>query len=362
MKHTLKATLALVIFFFLAQVVGLLVVNQYVDHKKTIETREVVYMPLPYNLERPQVENQSTSFLYIIIAILIGTSLILLLIKFRETSLFRLWLYLGILRIIGYVSLYNSKDYGTLISYLLTDLLVGFLIWKFKLTMHDFWKFWFFITVWITLSIAFSAFINAIVAVIISLIMSALKLYRPNIFLQNLSEIFMYGGLAAIFVPMLNIFAAFMLLILISIYDFIAVFKTKHMVKLAQFQSNSKIFAGLLIPYERGKISMNGKLSSSKSEKKTKPSKPSGKASQKSVAVLGGGDIGFTLLFAGVVMKSLMLQDTFLIGFLKTLIITVTTTVALLILLIKGQQNKFYPAMPVLSLGCFIGYLIVWLI
>ena len=68
MKHTLKVTVALVLFFFMAQFVGLIVVNQYIDHKKTIETKVVVYKPLPYNLERPQVEDQSTSFIYIFIS------------------------------------------------------------------------------------------------------------------------------------------------------------------------------------------------------------------------------------------------------------------------------------------------------
>ena len=44
------------------------------------------------------------------------------------------------------------------------------------------------------------------------------------------------------------------------------------------------------------------------------------------------------------------------------LIIPVFVSLALLFLLLKGQQNKFYPAMPVLSLGCFIGYLAVLVI
>ena len=61
-------------------------------------------------------------------------------------------------------------------------------------------------------------------------------------------------------------------------------------------------------------------------------------------------------------MKGLMLQETALAGFFKALIIPVFASAALSYLLIKGQQNKFYPAMPVLSLGCFIGYFVVWLI
>jgi presenilin-like A22 family membrane protease len=301
MKHTLKVTIALVLFFFMAQFTGLLIINHYIDHKKTAATKSVEWKPLPYSLERPQVKNQSTSFIYITIAILIGTILALLLIKFNRTFI---------------------------------------------------WKLWFFATVWLTLSIAFAAFLNNFIAAVLALIISVLKLYKPGIIIQNLSEIFIYGGLAAIFVPMINLFAAFMLLIVISVYDFVAVFKTKHMIKLAEFQSQSKVFAGLIIPYEKGKISIKSKAAAKleAGEKKAK------------IAVLGGGDIGFTLIFAGVVMKNLMLQETLLIGFLKAMIIPLVVSLTLLVLLLKSRQNKFYPAMPVLSIGCFIGYLVVLLI
>lgn len=309
MNHTFKVTVALVIFFFMAQFIGLLVINHYIDHKRTVEAKAIVFKPLPYGFERPEVKNQSTSFIYITLAVLIGTALVLLLIKFNKQFI---------------------------------------------------WKLWFFATVWLTLSIAFAAFINSIVAAVLALVISVLKLYKPGLIVQNLSEIFIYGGLAAIFVPMINLFAAFMLLIVISAYDFVAVFKTKHMVKLAKFQSESKVFAGLLIPYGKGKISVKQKISQKFAIKKQKTSGMSDKnLARKSVAVLGGGDIGFTLIFAGVVMKGLMLHEAILTGFLKTLIVPFFVSLALLILLLKGEQNKFYPAMPVLSFGCLIGYLIV---
>lgn len=301
MKHTLKVTIALVLFFFMAQLMGLLIINHYIDHKKTSETKKVEWRPLPYNLERPEVKNQSASFIYIAIAVLIGTFLVLLLIKFNKPLI---------------------------------------------------WKLWFFGTVWLTLSIAFAAFIDAFAAGILALIISILKLHRPNVIVQNMSELFIYGGLAAIFVPMVNLFAAAMLLIVISIYDFIAVFKTRHMIKMAAFQSNSKVFAGFLIPYDKGKISAQYRPIQA-------PDNKPRKLSAKSVAVLGGGDIGFTLIFAGVAMKSLMLQETILVGFLKTLIIPLFVSLSLLILLLKGRKNKFYPAMPLLSIGCFVGYLVV---
>ena len=295
MKHTLNIAIILVGIFFIAQIIGLAVTNQYIDHQKIIETGKVVFEPLPYNIERPEVE-ETTSFIWIIAAILIGTAIFLILVKYKV----------------------------------------------FKI-----WKFWFFFAVWLTLSIALAAFLPQIIAASIALIATLAKIYKPNIITQNLTEIFIYGGLAAIFVPILNIFAAFMLLILISIYDIIAVFKTKHMIKLAKFQAKSKVFAGLLVPYE----------------KLPKPKKGEGKivTGKRRIAVLGGGDIGFPLIFAGVVMKDLMLKNIEIIGFLKTLVIPIFVSIALWYLLTKGKKDKFYPAMPFLSVGCFMGYLIIFL-
>ena len=299
MKHTLKITLLLVFVFFVAQVIGLSITNEYIDHKKTTISGDVSFKVLPYNLERPQIE-ESTSYIWIIAAIIIGTLLMLLLIKFKKMSI---------------------------------------------------WKLWFFLAVFFTLAIAFSAFINQTLAAILAFILALMKIYKPTIITSNLTEIFIYGGLAAIFVPVINIFAAFMLLILISVYDIIAVNHTKHMVKLAKFQAKSNLFAGLFIPYGKSE----GKVA--KKEKGIIEKKETGK-----IAVLGGGDIGFPLIFAGVVMKNLMLTNPELIGFLKTLIIPLFVSLALLYLLVKSRKDKFYPAMPYLTAGCFIGYFVVFLI
>ncbi|MBI2542032.1 hypothetical protein HYV80_04955, partial [Candidatus Woesearchaeota archaeon] len=152
---------------------------------------------------------------------------------------------------------------------------------------------------------------------------------------QNLSEVFIYGGLASIFVPMLNLFAAFMLLIVISVYDYISVFKTKHMVTLAHFQPKSKVFAGLLIPYDGVRMALKPGMQ-----------KQPTKVNKSRIAVLGGGDIGFTLIFAGVVMKDLMLQETVFIGFLKAMVIPAFAAMALLFLLVKGQKDKFSALSP----------------
>ena len=300
MKHTLKITLLLVSIFFITQVIGLAITNEYISTKEYVDpktkevSKKVIAEKLPYNIERPKLR-ESTSYMWLLSAILVGTLLLLVLMKFKKTSL---------------------------------------------------WKLWFFLAVFSTMSIAFSAFIDPTLAAILALTLALLKIYRPITIIQNMTEVFIYGGLAAIFVPIINIFAAFMLLILISIYDIIAVRHTKHMIKLAKFQTKSGIFAGLLIPYNWGE-----KISAKRGVKKT------GR-----IAILGGGDIGFPLIFAGVVMKGLMLNNPELIGFLKAIIIPIFVSLALLYLLLMSKKDRFYPAMPYLTVGCIIGYFAILLL
>ena len=81
-------------------------------------------------------------------------------------------------------------------------------------------------------------------------------------------------------------------------------------------------------------------------------------------AILGGGDIAFPLIFAGVVMDSLIKGGmlTKSIAFLNALIIPLIVTVSLFLLLSLAKRDRFYPAMPFVTAGCLIGYGLVWLV
>jgi presenilin-like A22 family membrane protease len=294
MKHTVPVTFAVLGVFLVAQLIGLFIVSRYIDYQALKETGKITYSELPLKFERPEVP-EKTSFVYIMVAILIGTILALVLIRFQQKVI---------------------------------------------------WKLWFLLAVFITLNVAFKPFVAAQVATFAAIVFSIWKTFFPNFYVHNLTELFIYGGLAAIFVPILNVFSAILLLIFISAYDAYAVWKSKHMIKLAQFQTKSKMFAGVVIPYKLPKM---------------KVPKPSKKIKVRS-AILGGGDIGFPLLFAGVMFKELILTNTASVAFAKVLIIPAFATIALGWLLFKAQQDKFYPAMPTISLGCFIGFILMNLI
>ncbi|MBN2423236.1 hypothetical protein JXB41_08490 [Candidatus Woesearchaeota archaeon] len=307
MKHDFKVTLFLLILFISAQVIGLFILNQSIIVEEAIdEITGETSVVLDYKeviTGRPETQGAS-SFLYVFFAILIGTILLLILIKYK---------------------------------------------------MHKVWKTWFFVAVGITLSIVFDVFFEEIISLILGFALAYLKIYRPNIFTHNLTEVFMYAGIALMIVPIFNIFWMIILLITISIYDIIAVFKSKHMIKLAKFQSSSKMFAGLVIPYK--------KLPQSSSEIKIHIPKGIKKQGVKS-AILGGGDMAFPLLFAGVVMENLIVVNhmTKQLAFFKTLIIPVFACMALAVLLYLSKKNKFYPAMPFLTAGCLLGYGIIFFI
>jgi|SRR3989344_535695 len=208
-------------------------------------------------------------------------------------------------------------------TFLAIIILTLFIYFLLKLKLYFLWKIWFLLAVVFSLSISFSSFIPEVIAFVLALILAIIKVFKPNVYVHNLTEVFIYGALAAVFVTVFNIFSVSILLILISIYDYIAVYKTKHMVELAKSQSKANIFAGLYIPYK------------------------------KEVAILGGGDIGFPLLFTAVVLKNYGIYS---------LIITFSVTIALGLLLFYSKKKKYYPAMPVLTLGCFLGYLMLQLL
>ena len=260
MKHNIKVLLILVLLFLGAQYIGI-----YINH--VYQTKE-----LPLNIQRPEIRGTAAS-LSILPIIIFMTILILLLARFK---------------------------------------------------LRKIWKAWFFLAVWFALVISLAAFVDVKLAMVLALLGAVFKVIEVDIYVHNLTELFIYGGLVAIFAPIFTPFSALVLLFLISVYDMIAVWSTKHMIKLAKFQTSLKVFAGLLVPYGK-----------------------------KKAAILGGGDIGFPLLFTVVIYKSLGLS---------ALVIPLFVALALFLLLVKGKKDRYYPAMPYLSAGCIAGYFLAYLL
>jgi len=311
MKHSLQVTIFIVALFFIAQLVGLLTMNKHIL-VEVDEATGVVLIAHPDTVlgPAPVVENKSSSFVMIMLIVLLGTAVLLVLVKYKVYSV---------------------------------------------------WKYWFLLAVWATIAVFLGVYIqNGWIAAALALALALLKVFKKGIWVHNLTEIFIYSGIVIILLPLFNMFSVLALLVIISIYDVIAVWKTKHMVSLANFQTKANLFAGLALPYHKP-ASAGTKAIHAHSSSHAAHHKSVNESGEKKHAVLGGGDIAFPLLFSGAVMESL-------IGFAGygkaaalglTGIVTVCVTASLFLLLYKAKEDKFYPAMPFLSLGCIIGYLII---
>ncbi len=109
----------------------------------------------------------------------------------------------------------------------------GVIPWIFRLM-----EFWLIAT---SSSIVFYAFLrlvagygdSTLAAVILGLLFSGAKQLRPE--LKNAAAIMAVSGVGVIFGISLGLFPLIIFLILLSVYDFLSVFMTKHMVEMADF-------------------------------------------------------------------------------------------------------------------------------
>ncbi|HLD37840.1 MAG TPA: presenilin family intramembrane aspartyl protease [Candidatus Nanoarchaeia archaeon] len=289
MKHKLAIILVLLGMFLVTQFIGLYVVNHYSQNE------------LPYGMEPPEEINPVNAFPSIIIAFIIAIALFFLLTKFKIEFILKLWFLIVIVLALGLSinSFLPKEQYIPLMS------------------------------------------------LIIALPFALIKVFNRNIIVHNTTELLIYPGIAAVFVPLLNIWTMIILLILISIYDMWAVWKSKIMQKMAKYQINTlKIFSGFFIPYlskkEREKIKML-KQKYKKSELKKKKIKIN-------IAILGGGDVIFPIISAGVMLKTL--------GIWPAIFVILGAALGLSYLLFFSEKKKFYPAMPFITVGIFLGMLV----
>ena len=295
MKHNIKITAILLLMFIVTQFIGIYVVNHYTSGQEE----------LPYGMETPVVEQESefvTSLLpSIIIAFIIAISIMFLLMKFRSEIILKVW---------------------------------------------------FFIVVTIALGITINAFAPnykyaSLIILAIALPLAFMKIFRRNFVVHNLTELLVYPGIAAVFVPILNILTMVILLLLISGYDMWAVWHSGIMQKMARYQMNKlQIFAGFFIPYASKRVKEKIKNMKKSDLKKGKI--------KINLAILGGGDVIFPIITAGVVMARL--------GLGPALMVTLGATLGLGYLFFAAEKKKFYPAMPFITIGILVMLIISYLI
>lgn len=317
MKHNFKITIILLSMFLITQFIGLYVINSDPFHITTEIDNGTVTTENPSLswIQPPEIKQQSDFGFY----------------------------------------------FGSLIFAFVFAILLFFLLTRFKI--DSILRIWFFVVIIISLFITFNAIFPkttyfAIGAGIISVTLAFFKTFKRNIIVHNLTELLIYPGIATIFVPILNFYTIFILLIIISVYDMWAVWHSGIMQKMAKYQMNNlKIFSGFFVPYVSKAIQK--KLNKVKKEKNEKI--------KVNLAILGGGDVVFPIITAGVMLKTSMVNlpfglPSFIGGLIPALFVIAGATIGLGLLFTFSQKKKFYPAMPFISAGIFLSLILYYLI
>ncbi|MFH1326949.1 MAG: presenilin family intramembrane aspartyl protease [archaeon] len=295
MKHTTKITILLLVMFLVTQFIGIYVVNHYIGQDNE----------LPYGMTPPEAETDKdfyTSFLpSIIIAFIIAITILFFLTKFKAEIILKIW---------------------------------------------------FFLVVTIALGISLGSFLPAfknssLLILIIVLPLAFFKIFKRGFVIHNVTELFIYPGIAAVFVPLLNVWTIIILLILLSLYDMWAVWHSGIMQKMAKYQIDKvKAFTGFAVPYVSKKVKTKIKKMKKKDLKKKKI--------KVNLAILGGGDIIFPIITAGVMLKTL--------GLGPAILVVLGAALGLGYLFFAAKKKKFYPAMPFITAGIFLSMIISYFI
>ncbi len=294
MKHKLAIILILLGMFLVTQAIGLYVVSHYSQEENN----------LPYGMEPPEIKEDKDFF----------------------------------------------NIFPSIIIAFIIAIVLFFLLTKFKIEFVL--KLWFFVVIVLALGISINSFLPKsqyipLMSLIIALPFALIKIFKRDILVHNATELLIYPGIAAIFVPLLNIWTIILLLILISVYDMWAVWHSGIMQKMAKYQINTlKIFSGFFIPYiskKQRQLIKNFKKTFKKSELKKKKIKVN-------LAILGGGDVIFPIIAAGVMLKTL--------GIWPAIFVILGAALGLSYLFFFSEKKKFYPAMPFITAGIFLGMLI----
>lgn len=309
MKYSLKVFAIVLSMFIVTQLIGLAVVNFYLPEETT----------LPYGMEPPaEVEPIcdpiSWTCIFPILMIMFFFALVVLLIFL----------------------LINFKS-----------------VWVMRI--------WFFIIVILGLGITLSALTRTlgielalpIIASIIAVFLAYIKIFKRNILIHNFTELMIYPGIAAVFVAILSFWAVIFLLIVISIYDMWAVWQSGIMQKMAKFQINEVgVLGGFFVPVASRKVKQKIKNLRLKYKDKDIPHSVIKKQKIKvDLAILGGGDIIFPIIAAGIFLKTFG-------SIYASLMVSLFATIALIGLLIFSKKKKFYPAMPFIAAGIFLGMIV----
>ncbi len=263
----------------------------------------------------------------------------------KEAILFGLTLGLGL-----YTAYYYFFNAGELleesaVKFTRTDffvliILFGaiFFISRHKKVAHFSFKVFLILIVFSGAQIVFGTFMPSLWGLVAAVVFTLLFARGGNVMMHNLGIILGIGGIAAVFGLSISVEFGLILLVVLSLYDILAVYVTKHMVAMARSMIEGGAIFGFLVPFKfKGFFYNRERARTGVGEE---------------FMILGSGDIGLPLIFVSSLVKFSLTSAVITAAFsLLGLFLTH-------ILFINQGQKRVMAALPPIATMTIIGYLI----
>jgi presenilin-like A22 family membrane protease len=186
----------------------------------------------------------------------------------------------------------------------------------------------------------FSSMFSETISTILSLVVVGLWVAIPYVYMHNIAIILSVSGIAAELGFAMSFANVIILISVLSVYDVIAVYQTKHMIRMFKGMVNKGLLLAIIVPFKR-KLWLT----------KTETVKP-----KKGFLLLGTGDLAFPLILAVSAVKYSIISSYFIA-------IGATFGAGIVFyLLVNQQQHKAIPALPPIAVCSILGFLVSLLI
>lgn len=206
------------------------------------------------------------------------------------------------------------------------------------------WMFWIFISM-VVLSgsqIVIASVAPFPVDIVGSLLLLTIFLMVHNVIVHDTAIVLAIAGIGAAVGIMITPMIGVLVLVALSFYDIIAVYKTKHMVRMAESMISSGAVFGFIIP------SSFSNFMASRHEAKSRIGRD--------FMILGSGDIGLPLIFASSLVRQSLPEAIIVAGFIMLGLLLTH------ILFVSQSKRQPMAALPPIATMALIGYVVALLI
>lgn len=193
---------------------------------------------------------------------------------------------------------------------------------------------------WGGINVVAGLFLNEPWAMFLALALVALRFAFPNVILHNIVIVLALGGVGGIFGMQFSPQAALVILGILAVYDIVAVYYTKHMVKMAKAMAQKGALFAVVIPKQARKVGLSV----------PKKLRPGGK-----FMILGGGDLALPLFLAASVAKENLWDGVLVSGF------ALVGLLGMHVVFSFQEKPRAMPALPPICLGAILGYFVALL-